>query len=69
MTLVPFYTDSTAPERRSRPVCRIVPLDDAGVAPGRVEEDSLYGAGAVGESTDGLTAADHDEFLYGSRGR
>ena len=50
---------------RSRPVCRLVPLEDTGMKHGPLREDSLYGAAAVGRSSDGKTAADHDEFLYG----
>ena len=49
---------------RSRPAFRIVPLH-GGVALGRPEDDSLYGAEAVGRSMDGLTSADHDRVLYG----
>ena len=49
---------------RSRPAFRIVPLH-GGAALGRPEDDSLFGAGAVGRSTDGLTSADHDRSLYG----
>lgn len=54
---------------RSRPAFRIVPIqDDAGWARDRpAEEDPLYGSGAVGESTDGLTSRDHDEILYGRK--
>jgi hypothetical protein len=35
--------------------------------PGALEEDPLYRADALGRSSDGLTAADHDALLYGSR--
>lgn len=54
---------------RSRPAFRIVPLE--GVSDlGPAEKDSLYKAAAVGRSTDGLSAADHDRILYGApRGR
>ena len=51
---------------RSRPAFRIIPVDGP-VALGALEEDSLYLADAVGNSNDGLTAADHDRLLYGSR--
>ncbi len=54
---------------RSRPAFRIVPLDDADRVAYPLEKDPLYHAGAVGESKDGLSAADHDAILYGtSRG-
>lgn len=49
---------------RSRPAFRIVPLH-GGVALGPLEDDSLYGAEAVGRSTDGLPSADHDRILHG----
>ena len=49
---------------RSRPAFRIVPVDGSFGA-GTPEADSLYEAGAVGRSGDGLTAADHDRVLYG----
>lgn len=52
---------------RSRPAFRIVPLG-AGLAQGLPEHDALFGAEAVGHSTDGLTAADHDRILYGQLG-
>jgi len=49
---------------RSRPAFRIVPIDDSGDSDGISTEDSLYQAPAVGRSTDGLSAAEHDEELY-----
>ncbi len=52
---------------RSRPAFRIVPVD-AGFDPGPAETDPLYGAPAVGRSSDGLVAADHDRILYGAPG-
>lgn len=55
---------------RSRPAFRIVPVDDTergDFVP--LDEDPIYGAEALGCSTDGLTAADHDEVLYGGRAR
>ncbi len=52
---------------RSRPAFRIVPLH-GGVALGPLDDDSLYGAEAVGRSADGLTSADHDRILYGQGG-
>jgi prevent-host-death family protein len=51
---------------RSRPVCQLVPIDSAELIPAELEEDPLYGAGAVGESIDGRPGRHHDEFLYGS---
>ena len=52
---------------RSRPAFRIVPLVGS-LAQGLPEDDTLFGAEAVGSSTDGLTAADHDRILYGQLG-
>ena len=49
---------------RSRPVFRIVPIDGS-LALGRVEDDPLYEADAVGISNDGRSAANHDRVLYG----
>lgn len=51
---------------RSRPAFRIVPLDDTNRLAYPLEEDSLYHAGAVGESKDGFSAVDHDAMLYGT---
>ena len=51
---------------RSRPAFRIVPLDDEERISCPVSKDPLYRAGAVGESRDGLSAADHDAVLYGT---
>jgi prevent-host-death family protein len=50
---------------RSRPVCQIVPLDEQPLDQTDLDEDSLYGAQAIGYSKDGKTALDHDEILYG----
>ncbi len=52
---------------RSRPAFRIVPLQ-SGFAVGLAEDDSLFGAAAVGASSDCGTAADHDRVLYGRSG-
>jgi prevent-host-death family protein len=53
---------------RSRPAFQVVPVeDDVGSARLPVEEDPLFGAEAVGRSTDGLAARDHDRVLYGTR--
>ena len=53
---------------RSRPAFRIVPLDDADRLTYPLEKDPLYHTGAVGESRDNLSAADHDAILYGTSG-
>lgn len=51
---------------RSRPAFRVVPVTGEGAfEQTSLEEDSIYQAGAVGRSTDGLTSRDHDEVLYG----
>lgn len=49
---------------RSRPAFRIVPIDDADGPIGELTDDPLYRAAAVGASTDGRTAAQHDDVLY-----
>lgn len=51
---------------RSRPAFAIVPVGAAELEPGRLEDDPIYEAGAVGASRDGKTAADHDLTLYGT---
>ena len=53
---------------RSRPAFQVVPVDpqEAG-SPTPIDEDSLFGAKAVGRSRDGKTSRDHDRDLYGSR--
>lgn len=50
---------------RSRPAFQIVPVDEAAQAPAPLTDDPLYRARAVGRSSDGRTAADHDAVLYG----
>ena len=50
---------------RSRPAFQIVPVNDAGEAPGALTDDPLYRAQAVGRSRDGRSAEDHDAVLYG----
>lgn len=53
---------------RSRPAFRVVPVtDEAGADRLPVEDDPLFQAEAVGRSSDGLTAKDHDQILYGKR--
>jgi antitoxin (DNA-binding transcriptional repressor) of toxin-antitoxin stability system len=50
---------------RSRPAFQIVPIDQADAPRTPLEADPLYRAPAVGRSTDGHTAAEHDIVLYG----
>ncbi|MSQ53047.1 MAG: hypothetical protein EXR28_14300 [Betaproteobacteria bacterium] len=50
---------------RSRRAFQIVPIDEADTPRGPLESDPLYRAKAVGKSSDGQSAADHDAFLYG----
>ena len=53
---------------RSRPAFRIVPVDHSARIDGLVlEDDSLFGAPAVGRSTDGLSSTHHDQMLYPSK--
>lgn len=50
---------------RSRPAFQVVPIENS---PGPVEDlasDPLYRAPALGRSTDGHSAVDHDRLLYG----
>jgi prevent-host-death family protein len=49
---------------RSRAVCRLVPVEGTEQALGPPADDSLYQAEAVGRSSDGLSAAEHDAVLY-----
>jgi antitoxin (DNA-binding transcriptional repressor) of toxin-antitoxin stability system len=49
-----------------RPICQIVPIARSERELGRLEDDPLYGAPALGRTTDGKTAADHDAILYGA---
>lgn len=49
---------------RSRPAFQLVPVDDVSRPAGEVAGDPLYRATALGRSTDGRTAADHDRLLY-----
>lgn len=50
---------------RSRRAFQIVPIDEADAPRGTLQADPLYRAKAVGRSTDGKAAADHDAILYG----
>ncbi len=49
---------------RSRPAFRIVGMDTEDEIKTPLSEDPLYTAEAVGFSTDGLNAVDHDMTLY-----
>lgn len=49
---------------KSRPAFRIVPLNDVTEAVCPLDQDPLYRAGALGESSDVLSADDHDTILY-----
>ena len=49
---------------RSRPAFQIIPVNDAELPVGDLADEPLYRADAVGRSTDGLTAVDHDAVLY-----
>lgn len=50
---------------RSRAAFQIVPVNEAENVSGELADDPLYRAEAVGRSSDGRTAADHDAVLYG----
>jgi len=50
---------------RSRAAFQIVPMDDVGATTSPLAEDPLFRAAAVGRSTDGRSAADHDAEIYG----
>jgi antitoxin (DNA-binding transcriptional repressor) of toxin-antitoxin stability system len=50
---------------RSRPAFQIVPVNEAEQGTVALTDDPLYRAEAVGRSSDGRTAADHDAVLYG----
>jgi len=49
---------------RSRPAFRIVPIDEEARIFCPLANDPLYRAKALGKSSDGLKAADHDTLLY-----
>jgi antitoxin (DNA-binding transcriptional repressor) of toxin-antitoxin stability system len=49
---------------RSRPAFQIVPINEAEQPSVALADDPLYRAQAVGRSSDGRTAADHDAVLY-----
>jgi antitoxin (DNA-binding transcriptional repressor) of toxin-antitoxin stability system len=50
---------------RSRPAFQVVPMGATEETPGDLDRESLYRAKAVGRSTDGHSAAEHDALLYG----
>lgn len=50
---------------RSRRAFQIVPVDESETPRTPLDADPLYRAKAVGRSTDGRTAAEHDTVLYG----
>jgi prevent-host-death family protein len=50
---------------RSRPAFQIVPVNEVDQAFVVLADDPLYRAQAVGRSSDGSTAKDHDTDLYG----
>jgi antitoxin (DNA-binding transcriptional repressor) of toxin-antitoxin stability system len=50
---------------RSHPAFRIVPLNDDEKISSPLSKDPLYHAKALGKSSDGLAAVDHDMILYG----
>ncbi|MFN0066628.1 MAG: hypothetical protein ACKVYV_03230 [Limisphaerales bacterium] len=51
---------------RSRPAFQMVPVDQPVARAAAPKDDPLFGAGPVGRSKDGRTAADHDALLYGA---
>jgi antitoxin (DNA-binding transcriptional repressor) of toxin-antitoxin stability system len=52
---------------RSRPAFRLIAVTPESGAVGRVDEDPLFQAPALGRTSDGRSSADHDEILYGKR--
>lgn len=54
---------------RSKPAFRIVPVEAEEEITVPLAKDPLYRAPAVGASSDGLTARDHDIVLYGRKTR
>lgn len=49
---------------RSRPAFQLIPVEDSSAPAEALAADPLYRAPALGRSTDGKTAADHDRLLY-----
>jgi antitoxin (DNA-binding transcriptional repressor) of toxin-antitoxin stability system len=52
---------------RSNPAFCIIPVDAEEQTTIPLSNDPLYGASAVGSSSDGLAAEDHDTILYGKK--
>ncbi len=52
---------------RSSPTFCIIPVDAEENTKIPLSDDLLYGASAVGSSSDGLAAEDHDLILYGKK--
>ena len=50
---------------RSRPAFQVVPVEVSAAPLALLESEPIYRAGPVGRSTDGRSAADHDQVLYG----
>jgi len=50
---------------RSRPAFQIIPVGDGERLTEALEDDPLYRAGPLGRSSDGRSAAEHDQDLYG----
>ncbi|HTL54325.1 MAG TPA: hypothetical protein VL361_01545 [Candidatus Limnocylindrales bacterium] len=50
---------------RSRPAFQVVPVGESANALEDLDREPLYRVRGVGRSTDGRSAADHDEALYG----
>ena len=50
---------------RSRTAFQIVPAEETAGPRPPLDADTLYRAGPVGRSVDGVTAAEHDDVLYG----
>ena len=49
---------------RSRPAFQIVPVDETAHTVPALKAEPLYKAAAVGRSSDGHSAAEHDDLLY-----
>ena len=49
---------------RSRPAFHLIPVEAAPAPVDEVAADPLYRAAALGRSTDGRSASDHDQLLY-----
>jgi prevent-host-death family protein len=49
---------------RSRPAFQLIPIEDSAMPASDLAGDPLCRAAALGRSTDGGTAGDHDRLLY-----